>query len=107
VEKKPKVRLDSVEELLLTASRAFPIVTIHREKVNPDLCHIGKVVKIENGRVFLLEIGPDAIWEENPTEYRLREITRVDFGGGYEEALILVGGLPTGIKLSRRSTKSA
>jgi hypothetical protein len=27
-----------------------------------------------------------------PTVYKLAEITRVDFGGGYEEALALVGG---------------
>jgi hypothetical protein len=103
VEKRPKVRLDNIQELLLTANRAFPLVTIHREKVNPDVCHIGGVVKIKKGKVSLLEIGPDAMWDEKPTEYRLREITRVDFGGGYEEALTLVGGTRPGAKRPRRS----
>ncbi|HEX7424334.1 MAG TPA: hypothetical protein VF311_10690 [Terriglobales bacterium] len=36
--------------------------------------------------------GPDACWDDKPETYRLREITRVDFGGDYEEALRLVGG---------------
>jgi hypothetical protein len=105
VEKKPRVRLDNIEELLLTANRIFPVVAIHRERVNPDVCHIGRVVKIEKGSVFLEEIGPDAKWDDQPTDYRLREITRVDFGGGYEEALVLVGGVPAGAKSRRRLPK--
>jgi hypothetical protein len=30
-----------------------------------------------------------------PEEYQIREITRVNFGGDYENALHLVGGEPT------------
>ena len=44
------------------------------------------MVGISGSQVFLLEIGPKAIWEEEPTEISLREITRVDFGGGCEDA---------------------
>jgi hypothetical protein len=44
--------------------------------------------------VSLLEIGPDAVWDKEPSEIRLGEITRIEFGGGYEEALHLVGGRP-------------
>lgn len=107
VERKPKVSLDNIEELLLTANRLFPVVAIHRENVNPDVCHIGRVVKIEKGKVSLLEIGPDAVWDEEPIDYRLREITRVDFGGGYEEALVLVGGVPARLKPRRPLSKSS
>jgi len=35
-----------------------------------------------------------AIWDERPARIPLREITRVDFGGGYEDALHIVGGSP-------------
>lgn len=31
--KKPRVSLETIEKLLLSANRAFPLVTIHREKV--------------------------------------------------------------------------
>jgi hypothetical protein len=92
VPKKPRVRIDSIEELLVSAGRAFPLVTIHREKVDPDICEIGRVVQVKDGRVSLLEINPDATWDKEPKQYRLRDITRVDFGGEYEEALQLVGG---------------
>lgn len=92
---KPRVKLTKVEELLWSANRTFPLVTIHREKVDPDVCHIGRVVAIGHGKVSLLEINPDATWDAQPTDYRLSEITRVNFGGDYEGALHLVGGEPT------------
>jgi hypothetical protein len=87
------ISLASVESLLATASQAFPLVAIHREEVDPDVCHIGRVVGIARGQVSLLEINPDATWDEQPISYRLREITRVNFGGDYENALHLVGGI--------------
>ena len=89
----PAVSVDSVPELFRTASRAFPVVTIHREMVAPDICHIGRVVAISDAEVSLLEINPDASWDHEALSYRTKEITRIDFGGDYEEALMLVGGL--------------
>lgn len=88
----PDVSVSTVQDLLKTASQAFPLITIHREMMAPDICHIGYVVAVSNSEVSLLEIGPDAEWDDEPESYRIKEITRVDFGGVYEEALILVGG---------------
>ena len=95
-EHKPKkhVSVASIEDLLRSAGRAYPLVTIHREQVDPNVCWIGRVLGVSRGRVSLLEIGPDATWEDAPTEYRLNEITHVNFGGDYEDALHLVGGDP-------------
>ena len=92
VPRKPRVIVASIEELLLSASRAFPLVTIHREQVDPDVCWIGRILGVERDRVSLLEINPDAKWEDKPTTYPVNEITRVNFGGDYENALHLVGG---------------
>jgi hypothetical protein len=89
--KKPRVDVSSLENLLRTANKAFPLVTIHREKIDPDACWIGRVVDLDRGRVTLLEIGPDASWDHELETYRLREITRVDFGGDYEDGLQLIG----------------
>jgi hypothetical protein len=103
-ERKPKcppIQLNTVADILRSANRAFPLVTIHCERVDPDVCWIGRVLDISQGYVSLLEIQPAAIWDAEPTSYRLSRITRVDFGGGYEEALYLVGGEPPGRKSSR------
>ncbi|MGA2051297.1 MAG: hypothetical protein ABSG96_26710 [Terracidiphilus sp.] len=102
IEKKPKINLNGVPQLLKSAQRLFPLVTIHQERVDPDSCKIGRVVGFSDSDVYLLEIGPDAIWEEQPTGIPLREITRVDFGGGYEDALYIVGGDPDLSKLKQQ-----
>lgn len=92
--KKPHVSLASIDKLLLSASQTYPLVTIHREQVDPDVCWIGRVSNIKNGYVTLREIDPGAKWESGTTKYRLSEITHVNFGADYEDALYLVGGEP-------------
>ncbi|MBB5056222.1 hypothetical protein HDF16_000891 [Granulicella aggregans] len=94
IPKAPSVSLASISDLLLTAATAFPLVTVHREKIAPEFCHIGRIAGLNKKQVALLEIGPDALWDDEPRIYSLKEITQVGFGGGYEEALILVGGEP-------------
>lgn len=91
---KPAIDVSSLMKLLLTANQAFPLVTIHLEGVKPNVCYIGRIVDVTSGRVSIIEIGPDAAWDDQPTTYKLSEITRVDFGGAYEEALHLVAGPP-------------
>jgi hypothetical protein len=92
--RKPRIDLGNVGALLVSASRLFPLVTVHREVMEPDVCWIGRVLGIHRGRLSLLQITPNACWEEQPEAFRLSEITRVNFGGGYEAALHLVGGDP-------------
>jgi hypothetical protein len=95
--RKPPISLASVEDLLRSANKAFPLVTIRSEIKDRDVCHIGKAEALTRGQCWLREIGCDAQWEEAATAHSLRGITRVDVGGGYEEALYLVGGEPTPI----------
>ena len=92
------VSLRNRSEMMLSAGKAFPLVSIHREEVRSHVCHIGKVIHCNKSLVFLQEIAPGAIWNETIASYPLAEITRVNFGGGYEDALHLAGG--TAPKLS-------
>lgn len=94
IAKAPRIRLGTVEEILLSASKQAPLIVIDCHKRKPGVCWIGKVLSVENGLLSFLEIGPDAMWDKEPTKYNVKEITEVGFGGGYEEALHLVGGEP-------------
>ena len=67
---------------------------IERQKHKPGSSRIGRVLSVSDRVLVLLEIGPDAQWEEEPTEFLIEEVTVVGFGGGYEGALLLVGGEP-------------
>jgi hypothetical protein len=74
--RKPRISLKNIQELVLTAGRAFLLVAIHREEIDPEVCWIGRVLEV------------------TPEEYLLKEITRVNFGGDYEDALYVVAGEP-------------
>jgi len=90
--RKPKINLDSVEDLLVTAGKTFPLITIHMEKSRPDVCYIGRVHELGTRKVALQCITPHAQWESTASKFPLAKITRLNFGGDYEEALYLVGG---------------
>jgi hypothetical protein len=86
----PPIDLADLPSLLTSASAAFPVITVHREIDDPDVCHIGVVQKIVDGTLTLKTINPDGLWDNEPVLFDLPEITRVDFGGLYEQALTLV-----------------
>ena len=88
----PDLDLSGTGPLVLSVGRAYPVVTISRELTDPDTCQIGMPVQVQSGTVSLMEIDANAVWYDDVEFYRLDEITRLDFGGGYEEALTLVGG---------------
>lgn len=85
----PSISLDSLPELLITGDQNFPMITIHREKMSTETCYIGKIAKLTDKTLMLDEIDTSAKWSRM-RRYRLADITRVDIGGLYEEALLLV-----------------
>ncbi len=91
----PRLDLSSTRELICSAGKRFPLITIHREKADPDACHIGQVVSASSASASILEVTPDATWDESPNNYRIAQITRVDFGGPYEDALALIAMTPS------------
>jgi hypothetical protein len=80
---------------ILTEANRYPLVSIHREIADPGVCHIGKLTSLTKQSVLLREISPSATWYDNePGSYALSEITKIDFGDPYAEALALVSAGP-------------
>lgn len=88
--RKPRVSLLSLPLLVRSAAKHFPLVTIHRERKDPNACWIGRVLSASKKKMELLKISPDAAWDAEPTKYRLSQVTRVDVGSRYEDALLQV-----------------
>lgn len=86
----PTVDLSTIERLLLSASSEFRVIAVHSEVADPGVCFIGSVERVTKGRVTLRTINPDARWDDERETISLAGITRVDFGGLYESALLLV-----------------
>ena len=90
----PNIGLSSYSTLLASANTHFSLITIHREIMDAETCFIGRVQKLTEKTVTLEEINPAAKWERT-RRYNFKDITRIDFGGGYEEALALVSAYET------------
>jgi hypothetical protein len=100
--KHPALQLDNVRTALETVNAASPLVVIHRESIDPDVCEIGRILEFKTRSFVMQMMDLHAEFHEEIDTYDYTEITRIDFGGGYENALALVAGLTK----SSSSTKS-
>jgi hypothetical protein len=90
------IMLDGIRELVESAAGTYPLVTIHIEREDPGVCFIGAPVKFSRRRLHLLEVTAKAKWRASTSKWDLTAITRVDFDGRYERALLEVAGSPDG-----------
>lgn len=88
----PQIDLSSMKSALASIAKLTPLVVIHREIEEPEVCEIGQIAGIDGKSFQLREIDPDADWAEETSSYPYAEVTRVGFGGDYEGALALVAG---------------
>lgn len=85
--------LGSMQGVIESVAKISPLIVIHRETIEPDVCEIGKLVAADAKGFQLLEIDPDADWYDDPTSLSYADVTRVGYGGDYEAALALVAGI--------------
>jgi hypothetical protein len=79
---------------LKTASTAARMVSVFDEFDRPDVCWIGAVAWVDESTLKLLEVNTRGGWARKPRTFDPADVTRLDFGGGYEEAHSLVAGSP-------------
>jgi hypothetical protein len=88
----PAIELGSTSSLIRSTAKNFSLATIHLERRDPNVCFIGVPIARTRRLLKLLEITPQARWNEKASIYQLADITRVEVGGRYEKALLAVGG---------------
>lgn len=84
-----EINLSSHSSLFSSANEHFPLICIHREIMDGTTCFIGRVKTLTAKTITLNEIDPGARWKYT-RRYNFKDITRIDFGGGYEATLALV-----------------
>ena len=96
-----QMELDDLRSLL-TSLVDEPLVTIYPEHDETDTSFVGAPVGVGTRSLRLLEVSPRGVWGSKPTKHRLDTITRVEFGGRHEQALLSVAGLrPPQRRISR------
>lgn len=83
------IQLDSTASILESVNKHYPLATVHRERSSND-CSIGRIEELTDKTVILKWLTPGAKWEGYSPRYRLTSITKIDFGGLYEDALASV-----------------
>jgi hypothetical protein len=89
----PDLDLDDVVNAFNTPE-GFVMVSVFDEFNRPDACWIGAVMSVDESKLELLEVNTRGDWARKPRTFDLADVTRLDFGGGYEQALSLVAGPP-------------
>jgi len=85
--KKPRaLNISNWGAALESAGTAYPLIVLHREEVSSDTCTVGRFIEMNPQSVYLHSITPNAAWEKK-TRILVAHVTRLDFGGGYEDAL--------------------
>ena len=82
------ISLTSIPELLASISKRYPLVTIHPERTKPGICYIGTLLFMNKATFTIDDLDSDAEWS-GTRRLKFSDVTRVDFGGGYEQALAL------------------
>ncbi len=80
------ISIASWPDLLKSLNERFPLFTIHQEWLDSEVCFVGRLAARSETTFGLKEIDPDARWSRSRS-YKFADLTKVDFGGGYEESL--------------------
>jgi hypothetical protein len=99
------ISLSSLPDLLKSTAERFPLITIHMPKRNPDVCYIGDLLSLDKTTFTIDDLDSRANWT-GPRRFRYDDVTRVDFGGGYEKALAATAPMRRRRKKRNRSSTS-
>src|SRR5262245_23249780 len=91
------VSLQELPVSLVSIAKRYPLLTIYVEKQNPEVCYVGSLF-ILMGRTFTIqELDCNAEWC-GLRRFRYADVTRIDFGGGYEAALAAAASRKPNVK---------
>ncbi len=88
------VDLTGTGDLVRSLSTQFSLISVFTEEIRPTVCFIGSVTRVTDRAVYMVDVTTQGEWESTTTRRKLRDITRIDVGGGYERALAEVAGAP-------------
>lgn len=90
---KPKpvvnISIESWTEVLRSISENYSLIMIEREKLDNEVCNIGKLHKLKKKSFVLEEIDSSAEWS-GTYDYKFKDLTKVGFDGLYANTLSFV-----------------
>ena len=84
------IELSSMRALMDSAQQQFGVLVISREKLYPDEVEVGTVRMASEKTYVLRWLTPQAEWENDDRPFRYQDVTMVEYGGEYENTLLMV-----------------
>jgi len=91
--------------VLRTGTAEFRIVSIHTEYTDESVCYIGRA-RPGKKRLHLDKVSTNAKWLRTPEVFGYWCISRIDFDGQYERALLAVADADEAAKAEKRSRRA-
>jgi len=88
------IRVSSLRDLISSAGEHYPLLRVHRERIDPDVCFIGRLGSMSSATFSIDDLNSSAEWT-GPRRIRFQDVTRIDFDGGYQRALAVVAPPPS------------
>jgi hypothetical protein len=82
------IKLTSWSDAIHSIAKKFPLIHVVREAKYPNECWIGIPLEVNRRKFEIENLDHNAEWT-GPYSMKTADVTRVDFGGGYERALAL------------------
>lgn len=83
----PEVLIESWETILQTVNDNFNLIGIESELIYKNQLNIGILKKFGKKKFSLIEIHTDANWDDSPTKYEFKDLTKVAFDSAYINTL--------------------
>jgi len=85
-----RIDCTSVRSLMESAQAEFGVLVIEREKVQSDEVQVGTIRMTSEDTYVLRSLSVNAEWENDDRPFRYRDVTKLEFGAGYEQTLLAV-----------------
>ncbi len=72
--------------MIVSVGAVEHVITFHRELIDETSCHIGTNVAVQAGHVVADRVSVEGRMD-GEFALRLNDLTKLDFGGGYEQSL--------------------
>jgi hypothetical protein len=84
------IKLDSLEVILKSISKAFKHVNINIQNIDNGMCIIGEIEEMDAESIVIKEFGSRSSLDRGRIMFAIEDITRIDAGGLYENGLLKV-----------------
>jgi hypothetical protein len=85
-----RIAVDSLVTLVESAQAQYDVVVLDREVVAPGEVQVGSV-RLNTAETYVLRwMTVNGHWENDSRVFSFRDVTRVEFGGEYEQTLLRV-----------------